>query len=585
MFANMKVSQKLGLGFGCVIALLAIIAILSLQRLSAIERGVDAVLTDYFPKVALLTDSALKIRTTAEIGRDILLANNPRDRETLKKQRDDLRAQINANWEKLDATIKSPEGRKRFDAMKAALVEFRSAQGEVFSLLEAGDEEGARALLSGALAEKSEQYFQRIDDLVKFQEELMLKVGEDARSTVNSAFVIVLTLALIAIALGFAISLLIARNLTRTLGGEPDYAAEFVRKIAAGDLTVRAELRAGDRTSLLAAIDAMVKRLSRVMLDVSGAANALSSAAEEVSATLQTLAQGSSEQAASLEQTTASIEEMSASIAQNSTNANATNALAGKTAEEAAEGGRAVVATVEAMKAIAGKIGIINDIAYQTNLLALNAAIEAARAGDHGKGFAVVATEVRKLAERSQFAAREIGELAGSSVSTAEHAGHLLESIVPSIRQTAGLVQEISAASEEQSAGSSQINLAMTHISEATQQNAAASEELSATSEEVNAQAAHLQTLVGFFKVRASRPAPVQEIEDELEYDAEEVAEDHVDAEFEEAAPIVKAARRSANGGANPKGKRIQLNTRRKAGGRRVAVAATAALESGFERF
>ena len=217
------------------------------------------------------------------------------------------------------------------------------------------------------------------------------------------------------------------------------------------------------------------------------------------SATAQSLSQAASEQAASVEETTASIDVMSASINQNSDNAKVTDGMATKTNKEAVEGGAAVSLTVTAMKQIASKIGIVDDIAYQTNLLALNAAIEAARAGEHGKGFAVVAAEVRKLAERSQEAAKEIGALAGNSVTTAERAGKLLEAIVPSIQKTSELVQEIAAASSEQSESVTQIGGAMGQLSKATQQNASASEELAATSEELSGQAEQLQQSIAFF--------------------------------------------------------------------------------------
>jgi methyl-accepting chemotaxis protein len=192
---------------------------------------------------------------------------------------------------------------------------------------------------------------------------------------------------------------------------------------------------------------------------------------------------------------------VTASVTRNTDNANATDAVATKATRQAHEGGDAVKKTVDAMRQIADKIGIVDDIAYQTNLLALNAAIEAARAGEHGKGFAVVAAEVRKLAERSQVAAKEIGELAGASVRTAERAGDSLVEMLPSIRQTSELVQEIAATSKEQSAGVTQINGAMGQLNRTTQQNASSSEELAATAEEMGGQAAQLQELMAFFKL------------------------------------------------------------------------------------
>ncbi len=247
--------------------------------------------------------------------------------------------------------------------------------------------------------------------------------------------------------------------------------------------------------------NATATKLSEVIEEVRSAVEAVTGAAGQVSATAQSLSQAASEQASSVDETTGSIELMSASITQNSDNAKITDGMATKASREAGDGGQAVTQTVNAMKQIAQKISIVDDIAYQTNLLALNAAIEAARAGDHGKGFAVVAAEVRKLAERSQEAAKEIGDLAGNSVSTAEHAGKLLGEIVPSIQKTSELVQEIAAASQEQSQSVTQIGGAMSQLSKATQQNASASEELAATSEELSGQAEQLQQAVAFFQL------------------------------------------------------------------------------------
>ena len=247
-------------------------------------------------------------------------------------------------------------------------------------------------------------------------------------------------------------------------------------------------------------VNSTMRKLADTLHEVRSAADALSGAAGQISATSQSLSQAASEQAATAEQTTASMQIMSGSISQNSDNAKITDGMATKAAKEAVEGGVAVAQTVDAMKQIATRVSIIDDIAYQTNLLALNAAIEAARAGEHGRGFAVVAAEVRKLAERSQVAAQEIGQLATNSVGMAERAGLLLTEMVPSIRKTSDLVQEIAEASAEQTEGVAQINAAMGQLGQSTQHNAAASEELAATAEEMSGQAAQLQQMMSFFK-------------------------------------------------------------------------------------
>jgi len=279
---------------------------------------------------------------------------------------------------------------------------------------------------------------------------------------------------------------------------------EAATGLASGNLSVRVTPRS-DNDSLGMALANMIDRLTEIIGEVRSGAAALTVASSQISASAQSLSQGTSEQASSVEETTSSLQEMSASITQNAENSGQMETMAVKGTNDAEESAQAVKQSVEAMTKIAQKISIIEEIAYQTNLLALNAAIEAARAGDHGRGFAVVATEVRKLAERSQTAAKDIGGLATSSVDVAQRSGRLLTELVPTIRKTADLVREVTAASLEQSGGVTQINRAMTLVDQVTQRNASASEELASTAEEMSSQAEALQQTIAYFKTNGDR--------------------------------------------------------------------------------
>ncbi|HJW24917.1 MAG TPA: methyl-accepting chemotaxis protein [Rhodocyclaceae bacterium] len=422
--------------------------------------------------------------------------------------------------------LRGGEYRQRFEADMAAIQKATAAYRQAGSI--GSDEErllqqvddGARNYLT-AIAEAVRlsaegKSSNEVDKSIKGADKVLSDgfkelLAVNARSTRAASDAFTAILEATALAIGvicvaiLVIGPLFAWGVSRAIVLPLREAVAAAENLAAGDLSARTRASSRDEVGLLAAaMNAMADNLHRTIGHIQATASELANSSGQISSTAQLLSQSSSEQAASIEETTASVEQMTASIVQNTDSARTTDDMASRAAREAVKGGEAVKGTVAAMEQIADKIGIIDDIAYQTNLLALNAAIEAARAGNHGKGFAVVAAEVRKLAERSQTAAREISDLAGSSVKQAGEAGKLLEGMVPSIQKTSDLVQSIAAASSQQSGGASQINSAMGQLNLATQQTASASEELAATAEELTAVAQQLLERVAFFRLQGA---------------------------------------------------------------------------------
>jgi len=504
LFRDLKIATKLGLGFFTVLLLMAIMGAVALSEMSKVNEQSTEISTVWMPSINFIhqVNTATSDYRIAELNH--VLADTPEKMAQYEKDMLTLLDSIKKNRDAYEKLIMVDEERQLLAKFDQLFKSYLDVHEQILVLSTALKTADATALMNG----ESQRLFNEFSATLLTLVEINVNGGNKASALGDEIYAaaqkFVSIMIAVSVALGILVAVLIVRGLVKQIGGEPAYAADVVSKVSAGDLTMKVQLKAGDNSSMLYAISEMVARLSQIVGEVRSAADNLSSASEEVSSTAQNMSQATSEQAASVEETSASVEEMSASVSQNTENAKITEGIASKAAVNANEGGQAVRQTVIAMKSIADKIGIIDDIAYQTNLLALNAAIEAARAGEHGRGFAVVAAEVRKLAERSQVAAQEIGEVAKDSVKLAERAGTVLDEIVPGINKTSELVQEITAASEEQSTGTSQINSAMVQLNQVTQQNAASSEELAATAEEMSGQAEQLQQLISFFKVSGS---------------------------------------------------------------------------------
>ncbi len=505
MFNNMKLGTRLGIGFLAALVFMVVIGITGLTSLKATNAGLETV---YLDRVVPL--QSLKIIADAYAVSVIDAVNKTNaglmTAEEALKGVQNSNQQIKKEWDAYMATTLTVEEAKLADEATKMFALANEDIQRLESALKAksGNIKGDMTNFDGPLYTTIDPISSKISELVELQLRVAKEVFDEAQKQYQRTLTLTISLLVIAIIVSALVGFMITRGVMRQVGGEPGYAAEVVSRVAGGDMTVKVVTRTNDEVSLLYAMKTMVEKLSKIISEVRSSANALSAASEEVSATAQSMSQASSEQAASVEETSASVEQMTASITQNTENAKVTDGMAVQAAQQAGESGAAVGQTVEAMKQIAKRIGIIDDIAYQTNLLALNAAIEAARAGEHGKGFAVVAGEVRKLAERSQIAAQEISEMSGSSLEVAEKAGGLLKEMVPAIKKTSELVQEIAAASEEQSSSVGQVNTAMVQLNQITQQNASSSEELAATAEEMSGQAEQLQQLMAFFKVEGT---------------------------------------------------------------------------------
>src|SRR5215470_12611376 len=496
--ANMSIGKRLFLGFGLVLALTAGIGLVGWQYTRSMAGDFDSLYTDNLQSAVHLSNAE---RGLWELRFGI--ANyegwNTTDRAKIRAEETKWMRQIEEN-------MKAYGDGNRTKAEKETLAEFNdwytkylAARPHWFELIDQGKHDEAHEYRAATTNTFAPNAVKTLSKLITIQNELGDSKRAQVNAEANTSLQMIRGLLFLAIVAGLVMAYIATRSVTMPVTALAKHLSELAA--GGGDLTKRMEVNSKDEVGQMGtSLNTFLGKLEKIIVDVKTGASAIAVASQQVASSSSSLSQGTSEQAASAEETTSSLEEMSASIQQNSENSRQMEQVAAKGAREAEEGGKAVNHTVDAMKSITEKIDIVDEIAYQTNLLALNAAIEAARAGEHGKGFAVVATEVRKLAERSQSAAKEISGLASDSVKVVEHSGTLLNELVPSIQRTADLVKEVSAASREQSSGVNQINKAMSQVDQVTQRNASSAEELSSTAEEMASQSEALAQLVAFFK-------------------------------------------------------------------------------------
>ncbi|MDH7801865.1 MULTISPECIES: methyl-accepting chemotaxis protein [unclassified Rhizobium] len=540
------IKMKLAVAFGFLILMLAGTAGYGIYSLGLAKDAMDDVVDGTVVRLDKVHQMNALALATVRSQKNIILAATPEETQRFKAAGNESRDQLTAMLNEMAATA-STETRAFWTDLQAISKAFEASDDHVRELVAQGNTSLAASFSSGKGREAANALTGKLDEGVKMNRDRLEESKQAAasdyewtRTLLIGASVIAV---LIALATAFWIALGISSGLRKIMTvaeavsiGDLDQNVEIktndeikdlvarinvmtgnlrntagiADRIADGDLTVMPK-PLSDKDTLGLALERMVERLRGIVADALSASDNVSSGSQELSASSEQLSQGATEQASSAEEASASMEEMAANIKQNADNAAQTEKIARQSSKDAEASGEAVNRAVVAMRTIAEKISIVQEIARQTDLLALNAAVEAARAGEHGKGFAVVASEVRKLAERSQAAASEISSLSGETVKAAADAGDMLNRLVPDIRKTAELVAEISAACREQDIGASQINEAIQQLDKVTQQNSGASEEMSATSEELAAQAEELQSSIAFFKVDAtglsSRPA------------------------------------------------------------------------------
>jgi methyl-accepting chemotaxis protein len=507
-FGGMGMGKRLGVAFGVLIAFLVGVGALAVERMQSLDESLTHVADVNWAKARLVHRALIAANDTSLRLNHAFLEMDRDSAQRDFKAIDENQRTIEDALERVARLEGDPAGQKLLDAAREAWRTYGAAAQSSRQLLDQDKLSDAQRKLTSEVVPLLQGLIDAFSAFANHQGDLI----EEARTQGHERYYAGRSLVIALIVLASLAAVVVAALVTRSVSRPVLQAVTAAERIAGGDFSF--EIRGGGQDEagrLLVAMRKMTDDLVRVLGDFRASADSLGEASGQVSEASSALSRGTSAQAQGVQATAELLGQMREAVSRNAASSRRMEEMAVGSAQDAEAGGQAVAKTVETMRAIAERTSIVEEIAYQTNLLALNAAIEAARAGTHGRGFAVVAAEVRKLAERSQDAAKEIAALAGTSVAVAEHSGELLAKLVPSIRETAQLVREVAAASQDQAQGVAQMADAMGRVDEVTQQNAPAAEELAMTAAQLAQQAARLQDIVGWFRFqgRAVAAAPL----------------------------------------------------------------------------